>query len=107
MFWTLSLVAAAALVLAAPPAGAAVLGPTAPGTAAAARDAAMRLDVDYRRCWRRKGRTHCRWYAEPDDYGPREGSGRIVRQPEYDSRKLPFGSKIWWEQIERESGDRR
>jgi hypothetical protein len=62
------------------------------------------MQIDYRRCWRKHGRTHCRWYRTREYSG---GSGRIERQPIYDSRQLPFGSKRWWEQIERESGDRR
>lgn len=26
------------------------------------------------------------------------------RQPEYDLNKIPFGSRLWWEQSERERG---
>jgi hypothetical protein len=72
----------------------------------AARGASAVGEVGHRRCWRRKGRTICRSdetrRRDEGDYD----SGRVKRQPQYYSEFLPFGSQLWWQQKERESGER-
>jgi hypothetical protein len=75
-------------------------------SASALRQPSAAETAAYRRCRWRDGRRHCRWYGGRG-YRSYEARPNVERQPEYDSRKLPWGSKLWWEQIERESGDRR
>jgi transketolase C-terminal domain/subunit len=53
-----------------------------------------------------------RYYVQDDDYDyyyVRRDRRRPPRQIEYDANKLPYGSRIWWEQMEREdrAGTRR
>jgi hypothetical protein len=66
----------------------------------------MASTIAYRHCWRRNGRTRCRISASRRGSERYEPAGRIERQPQYYTRFLPFGSQLWWQQQERESGDR-
>ena len=55
--------------------------------------------VNYRRCWTRNGVTRCRW-VEEDRYV--RGYRARPRYQEYDANRLPYGTRRWWDQMERE-----
>ena len=50
-----------------------------------------------------KRKKHHHYHGQYARTEARNGyGGRIERQKEYDSNKLPFGSHDWWEQMTRE-----
>ena len=56
-------------------------------------------EVAYRRCWRRNGERHCRWYGSPyrgNGYG--YGYSRGPTYPE----AYRTGSSRWWQEMDRE-----
>ena len=89
--WILGAGSALALSVLAASAQAAPAGP-----AAGIRDLGVSVaeKAAYRRCWRHRGKRHCRWYR---------GSSRAYSgYYEHDSNSLLFGSRRWVDQMDRE-----
>jgi hypothetical protein len=49
-------------------------------------------------------KKHVGYHAYVPTYSPSRYGFVPDRQVEYDSKKVPFGTQLWWQQFERERG---